>query len=119
MWLLVASTYLDERNTVACLLQRLDPAVIPAVQKAQLRDDLSKLQQTVLQQQKKAAAERKARASNLAVAECDKAAQLLQPFAVIHMEDGIDHKAMQEAWNAIQKKHPDMAVAMFAADKGT
>ena len=96
----------------------MGPAMIPAVQKVQLGARLKALGAVVQQQKKKVAAERKGRASNWALAACDKAAQSQQPFAVVHMEDGVDTKAMQQAWNVIQKKHPGMAAAMFAADKG-
>jgi alanyl-tRNA synthetase len=102
-----------------CLnLQTIDPAPIPAAQKAALRDQLASLQKRVLEGQKKAAAANKQRATQAAVADADKAVSAGQKFGVMRVDVGLDPKALLEAWNAIQKQHPKLPVIMFSTDQG-
>jgi len=99
-------------------LQTIDPAPIPAAQKAALRDQLASLQKRVLEGQKKAAAANKQRATQAAVADADKAVTAGQKFGIIRVDVGLDPKALLEAWNAIQKQHPKLPVIMFSTDQG-
>ena len=99
-------------------LQIVDPAPIPAAQKAALRDQLASLQKRVLEGQKKAAAANKQRATQAAVADADNAVSAGQKFGVIRVDVGLDPKALLEAWNAIQKQHPTLPVIMFSSDQG-
>ncbi len=102
-----------------CLnLQTIDPAPIPAAQKATLRDQLASLQKRVLEGQKKAAAANKQRATQAAVADADKAVTAGQKCGVMRVDVGLDPKALLEAWNAIQKQHPKLPVIMFSTDQG-
>ena len=99
-------------------LQTVDPAPIPAAQKASLRDQLAALQKQVLEGQKKASAANKQRATQAAVADADAAVAAGQKFGVIRVDVGLDPKALLEAWNAIQKQHAQLPVIMFSTDQG-
>ena len=99
-------------------MQTVDPAPIPAAQKASLRDQLAALQKRVLEGQKKASAANKQRATQAAVADADAAVAAGQKFAVIRVDVGLDPKALLEAWNAIQKQHAKLPVIMFSTDQG-
>lgn len=99
-------------------LQTVDPAPIPAAQKAALRDQLAALQKRVLEGQKKASAANKQRATQAAVADADAAVAAGQKFGVIRVDVGLDPKALLEAWNAIQKQHAKLPVIMFSTDHG-
>ncbi len=99
-------------------MQTIDPAPIPAAQKASLRDQLASLQKRVLEGQKKAAAANKQHATQTAVADADAAVAAGQKFGVMRVDVGLDPKALLEAWNAIQKQHPRLPVIMFSSDQG-
>ncbi len=60
----------------------------------------------------------KQRATQAAVADADKAVAAGQSFGVIRVDVGLDPKALLEAWNAIQKQHPQLPVIMFSTDQG-
>lgn len=96
----------------------MDPAPIPAAQKAALRDQMAALQKRVLEGQKKASAANKQRATQAAVADADAAVAAGQKFGVIRVDVGLDPKALLEAWNAIQKQHAKLPVIMFSTDQG-
>lgn len=96
----------------------MDPAPIPAAQKASLRDQLAALQKRVLEGQKKASAANKQRATQAAVADADAAVAAGQKFGMIRVDVGLDPKALLEAWNAIQKQHAKLPVIMFSTDQG-
>ncbi|KAL3153432.1 hypothetical protein ABBQ38_011767 [Trebouxia sp. C0009 RCD-2024] len=108
----------DLEKEVAALKQTVDPAPIPAAQKASLRDQLAALQKRVLEGQKKASAANKQRATQAAVADADAAVAAGQKFGVIRVDVGLDPKALLEAWNAIQKQHEKLPVIMFSTDHG-
>ena len=93
----------------------VDQAPIPAVRKAELRNDVQVLIKAVMEEQKKAAAANKAKAIEVAVAAGDDAAASGKSYFVIRMPEGMDAKALQEAYNAIQKQHSGMSV-MFVAE---
>ena len=41
-------------------------------------------------------------------------------YAVLELQDvGLDNKACQEAWNAIQEAHPGLPTLLISADQGT
>ena len=103
---------------ICCVVQTVDPAPIPAAQKASLRDQLAALQKRVLEGQKKASAANKQRATQAAVADADAAVAAGQKFGVIRVDVGLDPKALLEAWNAIQKQHAKLPVIMFSTDQG-
>ena len=105
-------------DAVILQLQTVDPAPIPAAQKASLRDQLAALQKRVLEGQKKASAANKQRATQAAVADADAAVAAGQKFGVIRVDVGLDPKALLEAWNAIQKQHAKLPVIMFSSDQG-
>jgi alanyl-tRNA synthetase len=97
----------------------VDQAAIPAARKAILREEVQKLLKAVLEEQKKAGAANKAKAVEAAVSAADKAAEAGQNFLITKVPDvGLDVKALQEAWNAIQKRHPGLAVMFFAEGDG-
>jgi alanyl-tRNA synthetase len=97
----------------------VDQAAIPAARKAALRDQVQILLKAVLEEQKKAGAANKAKAVEAAVEAADKAAESGQTFLITKVPDvGLDVKALQEAWNAIQKRHPGLAVMFFAEGDG-
>jgi alanyl-tRNA synthetase len=93
---------------------RIDQAAIPAVRKAELRAQVAEVAKAVFEEQKKVAAANKAKAVNAAIAAADSAIDAGAKFLVTKVENvGLDAKALQEAWNAIQKKHPELAVMFF------
>lgn len=99
----------------------VDNSAVPAVRKAELRDEVQKLIKAVMEEQKKAAAANRGKAVEAAIEAADKAAESGVPFFITRVPDiGLDVKALQEAWNAIQKRHPTLAVMFFAEgdDKG-
>jgi len=97
----------------------VDQAAIPAARKALLRDEVQVLLKGVMEEQKKVAAANKAKAVEAAVSAADKAAEAGQSFLITKVPDvGLDVKALQEAWNAIQKRHPGIAVMFFAEGDG-
>lgn len=94
---------------------RIDQAAIPAVRKAELRAQVAEVVKAVFEEQKKVAAANKAKAVSTAIAAADAAIETGAKFLVTKVENvGLDAKALQEAWNAIQKKHPGLAVMFFA-----
>lgn len=93
---------------------RIDQAAIPAVRKAELRSQVAEVAKAVFEEQKKVAAANKTKAVNAAIAAADSAIDTGAKFLVTKVENvGLDAKALQEAWNAIQKKHPELAVMFF------
>ena len=97
----------------------VDQAAIPAARKNQLREAVQVLVKGVIEEQKKAAAVNKAKAVEAAVAAADKAAENGEAFLITRVPDiGLDVKALQEAWNAIQKQHPTLAVMFFSEGDG-
>ncbi|KAL4516656.1 hypothetical protein Ndes2437A_g00784 [Nannochloris sp. 'desiccata'] len=97
----------------------VDQAAIPAARKALLREQVQILIKAVMEEQKKAGAANKAKAVEAAVEAADKAAEAGQNFLITRVPDvGLDVKALQEAWNAIQKRHPGLAVMFFAEGDG-
>jgi alanyl-tRNA synthetase len=97
----------------------VDQAVIPAARKAELRTHVQTLMKAVIEEQKKAGAENKAKAVAAAVQAAESASLSGAKFLVTRVpEVGLDVKALQEAWNAIQKEHPDLAVMFFSEGDG-
>lgn len=97
----------------------VDQAAIPAVRKASLRDQVQTLIKSVLDEQKKLAAANSAKAVEAAIAAADKAAEAGDKFFITRVDGiGLDTKALNQAWNAIQKHHPNLAVMFFAQGDG-
>lgn len=97
----------------------VDNAVIPAVRKAALRDQVQAIIKAVMAEQKKASAANKAKAVAAAIEAADAAADAGDAFLVARVPDiGLDVKALQEAWNSIQKRHPSLSVMFFAEGDG-
>jgi len=99
----------------------IDQSIISASRKFSLRKKQETLIRMVLEEQKRVAAENKAKAVEITLAAADEAANANKKFLVMKVPDiGLDSKALQEAANKIQKKHPSMAVMFFAQgpDKG-
>lgn len=105
----------DMQAEVKALTQAVSGAVIPTVRKAALSDSLQGLTRQILEEQKKAGAANKERAVGAAVEAADRAAEGGAKFLVTRLEVGLDAKAIQEAWNAIQKKHPSLPVMFVSA----
>ncbi|GAB4815439.1 hypothetical protein N2152v2_002485 [Parachlorella kessleri] len=105
----------DMQAEVAVLKTVVDAAVISAVRKAALKDEVAALSKLVVEEQKKVAAANKAKAVQAAVEASDAAVASGAKYLITRLDVGLDTKAVQEAWNAIQKKHPDLPVMFFAA----
>jgi alanyl-tRNA synthetase len=104
---------------ITALKIAVDEGVIPAARKAALRGEVQALVKAVVEEQKKAAAANKERAVAAAVAAADAAAAAGAPYLVTRVPGvGLDAKALQQAWNAIQKRHPALAVMFFAEGEG-
>jgi alanyl-tRNA synthetase len=80
-----------------------------------MRASLASLQKTAADEAKRVAAANKAAAVTAAVAAAEAAAEAGRAFAVALLDVGLDGKAAQEAWNAVQKKHPALSAAFFSA----
>lgn len=97
----------------------LEQAAIPAGRKAELREEVAKLVKAVADEQKKIAAANKAKAIEVALAAAETASSSGAAYAIIRVPDiGTDTKALQEAWGAVQKKHPALSVMFFAEGGG-
>ncbi len=97
----------------------VDEAAIPAARKAALRARVAELIRAAMDAAKKAAAATAARAVEAATAAADAAAAEGKTFLIARVPDaGLDVKALQSAWNAIQKKHPALAVMFLSAADG-
>ncbi|KAG2485170.1 hypothetical protein HYH03_016060 [Edaphochlamys debaryana] len=95
----------------------IDAAVIPAPDKAAIREELAGLGRRLLDFQKAAAAANKALAVEKAVAVADAAAAAGKASLVSRLDVGLDTKAMAEACNAVAAKHPAMAVLFVSVDE--
>ena len=99
----------------------VDQATISATSKNVLREMVQELTKKVIEEQKKVAAANKAKAIEAALGAADNAVAEGKKYLVMEIPDiGLDNKSIQEAWKAIQKKHPSLSVMLFAAgdDKG-
>ncbi|KAL4446750.1 hypothetical protein ABPG77_007994 [Micractinium sp. CCAP 211/92] len=105
----------EMQSEVKALTQTVSGAVIPTVRKAALTEALQALTRKILDEQKKAAAANKEKAVAAAVAAADAAAEAGAKFLVSKLDVGLDAKAIQEAWNAIQKKHATLPVLFVSA----
>jgi hypothetical protein len=41
-----------------------------------------------------------------------------QAYCLVELQVGLDPKAVQEAWTAVQAAHPNLALIVFTADAG-
>lgn len=101
---------------VASIRQRLDAAVVPAVRKAQLRDELAALSRRVVEAAKAAAAANKELAVGVAVATAGQAVAAGKSHVVTRVEVGLDTKAVAEAWNAISAQYPELCALLISVD---
>ncbi|GLC41498.1 hypothetical protein PLESTB_001005000 [Pleodorina starrii] len=108
----------DEQLEKACkaFKETVDAAVIPAVDKASLRDELAVLGRRVVEFQKAAAAANKALAAERAVAAADAAVSEGKAFVIGRLDVGLDTKAVGEACCAISAKHPTLASLFVSVD---
>lgn len=83
--------------------------------KSALRTRLQALNKKLMDEQKKEAAANKQKAIAAAIAGADAAAGAGSKFLVETLNVGLDGKAVQEAWNAITKAHPDLPVLLASA----
>lgn len=98
------------------LEQAVDAAVISATEKAVLRDGITKLQKKILGSNKAAEAENKRKAVEAAL-EAAKAVEALgEAFLVTTLDVGLDTKAVQEAYKAVQDAHPSLPSLFVTAD---
>ena len=93
----------------------IDAAVISATTKAELRDQHKILVDKVLAEMKRQAAAMKAIAVEAALQAADDAATAGKKALVMKVEGvGLDSKALQEAGNAVSKKHAGMPAMFFS-----
>ncbi|EFJ48362.1 hypothetical protein VOLCADRAFT_120886 [Volvox carteri f. nagariensis] len=96
--------------------ESVDAAVIPAVDKAALRDELAVLGRRVIEFQKAAAAANKALAAERAVAAADAAVAAGKSFVIGRLDVGLDTRAVGEACSAIIAKHSTLAALFVSVD---
>ncbi|GFR48410.1 hypothetical protein Agub_g10304, partial [Astrephomene gubernaculifera] len=108
----------DEQLEKACkaFKESVDAAVIPAADKAALREELAALGRRVVEYQKAAAAANKALAAEKAVVAADAAVAAGKAFVVGRLDVGLDTKATAEACAAITAKHPTLAALFVSVD---
>mmetsp|Transcript_36663 Transcript_36663/g.81584 ORF Transcript_36663/g.81584 Transcript_36663/m.81584 type:complete len:1184 (-) Transcript_36663:438-3989(-) len=105
-------------KAVATIKPVVDTAVISAFTKAQLRDELAALQKRVLEAAKAAASANKTAAIGAATAAGDAAAAAGKSYIVVRLDVGSDNKALTEAWNALNAKHPGIAAVFLSPEAG-
>ncbi|KXZ50323.1 hypothetical protein GPECTOR_17g962 [Gonium pectorale] len=110
----------DLEKATKAFKETVDAAVIPAADKAGLRDELAALGRRVVEYQKAAAAANKALATQKAVEAADAAVAAGKPYVAARLDVGLDTKATTEACSAIAAKHPTLAALFVSvdADKG-
>lgn len=99
----------------------VDVAVIPAAQKAVIRDSIAALTKRCLDAAKAAAAANKAAAADAAMAAADTAVEGGKGYVVLQLQVGTDSKAVSDAWAQVEKKHGDKLAGLFVsvdAEKG-
>lgn len=99
-----------------CHMQEVDAAVVSAAAKVALREGVAKLQKRVLESAKAAGAENKRRAVESAVAAAKEAAAAGRGFLVTQLDVGLDSKAVQEAFKAVQDAQPSLPTLFVSAD---
>ena len=94
----------------------MDTAVIPAAAKAALREGIAKLQKRVLDGLKAAGAANKRKAIDTAVAAAAAAVAGGRGYLVTELDVGLDSKAVQEAYRAVQEAQPSLPTLFVTAD---
>ncbi len=94
----------------------MDAAVISASEKAMLRDGITKLQKKILESNKKAGSENKRKAIEAALEAAKAAASAGTGYLVTQLDVGLDTKAVQEAYKAVQEAHPTLPSLFVSAD---
>lgn len=94
----------------------MDAAVISAADKAVLRDGITKLQKKIQGSNKAAGAENKKKAVEAALEAAKAVEDLGQAFLVTTLDVGLDTKAVQEAYKAVQDAHPTLPSLFVTAD---
>ena len=94
----------------------MDAAVISASEKAMLRDGITKLQKKILDSNKKARSENKRKAIEAALEAAKAAASAGTAYLVTKLDVGLDTKAVQEAYKAVQEAHPNLPSLFVSAD---
>jgi alanyl-tRNA synthetase len=97
-------------------VQVVDGAVISAPQKSLLRDGIAKIQKRVVDANKAAGAENKRKAVETALEAADAAVSAKRGFLVAKLDVGLDTKAVQEAYKAVQDAHPTLPSLYITAD---
>eukprot|EP00898_Chlorokybus_atmophyticus_P000350 jgi/Chlat1/1315/Chrsp118S01744 len=103
-------------SEVSQLRSTLDAAVIPASQKAQLRDEVTKLQQRVLAAAKEFAAANRAAAVAAAVEVASAAAAEGKKYCISRLDVGLDANAVRDGVQAVMTQHPGLAVMLVSVD---
>ncbi|GLI61130.1 hypothetical protein VaNZ11_003405 [Volvox africanus] len=103
-------------KAIKAFKETVDAAMIPAVDKAALRDELGVLGRRVVEFQKAAAAANKALAAERAVAVADAVVAAGKTFVVDRLDVGLDTRAIGEACSAISAKHPLLAALFISVD---
>ena len=107
-------------SAISSPVQAVDSAVISASDKTVLREGITKLQKKVLGSNKAAGAENKKKAIEAALEAAKAAEESGEGFLVAQLDVGLDTKAVQEAYKAVQDAHshlPSLFVTVDAAGK--
>lgn len=97
-------------------LQAVDTAIISAPDKAMLREGITRLQKKIQESNKMAGAENKRKAVEAALEAAKAAASGERGFLITQLDVGLDTKAVQEAYKAVQEAHPTMPCLFVTAD---
>lgn len=97
-------------------MQAVDTAVISASDKSVLRDGVTKLQKKILESNKKAGSENKRKATEAALEAAKAASEAGTGYLVTKLDVGLDTKAVQEAYKAVQEAHPNLPSLFVTAD---
>ena len=90
--------------------------MISASDKSMLREGVTKLQKKILESNKKAGSENKRKATEAALEAAKAAASSGTGYLVSKLDVGLDTKAVQEAYKAVQDAHPTLPSLFITAD---
>ncbi|CAH8353400.1 unnamed protein product [Eruca vesicaria subsp. sativa] len=109
-----SSSALDEKQ-VKVLKRRYEEAVIPAAKKAEIKANISLLQDQVRKAQKKIAEENRKKAIKVATEAAESATEDGKKFCVIELDVGLDLVAVREAVYEVKEKK-GMSIMVFSTD---
>ena len=101
---------------IEVIMQAVDTATISAADKAMLREGIGKLQKKIQETSKMAGQENKRKAVEAALEAAKACESSRAGFLVAQLDVGLDTKAVQEAYKAVQQEHSNLPSLFLSAD---